>query len=105
MAGKQYRDDIIHPRSLLERAGIDQSRINSIGNLQFLDPDANRKRKRAKEFGDWLKSEICEENPYYTYYLKKHLIPKDSSLWHVRKFDEFLRARLRIIAYKIKSEL
>lgn len=95
--------DHIHPVSLLEKAGASPDKIDSIGNLQRIDQDTNRNGKRAKEFGEWIKTGVSEEN--LPCYLEKHLIPKDSSLWYVSKFDEFLREKLRLIADKIKSSL
>ncbi|MBR0257778.1 MAG: DUF1524 domain-containing protein, partial [Synergistaceae bacterium] len=95
--------DHIHPRSILESAGISPSSIDSIGNLQLLNPDDNRHSKRAKEFGDWLNS---EKGPLdKTAYLSMHIIPDEPSLWYSDKFAEFLQKRLEMIAAKIKSSL
>lgn len=95
--------DHIHPRSRLKKAGIDESKINSFGNLQLLDIKDNRNGKRAKEFGDWIKIGVLDETR--PQYLKKHLIPEDTSLWYSDRFDDFLSARLQLIVDKIKSEL
>jgi len=95
--------DHIHPRKLLEQAGTDESKINSFGNFQLIDSDTNRNGKRAKEFGDWIKIGVLDEiRPQY---LKKHLIPEDTSLWYSDRFDDFLSARLQLIVDKIKSSL
>ena len=92
--------DHIHPRSILEKRREDPQKIESAGNIQFLDIKTNRKMKRAKEFGDWIKG-VKDEGKF----IKRHLIPEDRSLWYSKRFDDFLEARIRKIIAKIKSGL
>ena len=99
----QQDTDHIHPRSRLDIAGTDSRKIDSFGNLQLIDRKTNRNGKRAKEFGDWIKIGVPED--YLPRYLKIHLIPEDSSLWYSDRFDDFLKARLQMIADKIKASL
>lgn len=92
--------DHIHPRSILEKRREDPQKIESAGNIQFLDIKTNRKMKRAKEFGNWIKG-VKDEGKF----IKRHLIPEDRSLWYSKRFDDFLEARIRKIIAKIKSGL
>ena len=92
--------DHIHSRSILSRIGVDEHKIDSIGNLQLIEANTNRQSKSNKEFGDWL-----DEIPDRRQYLQIHLIPESASLWYSDRFDEFLQARLQKIANKIKSTL
>ena len=93
--------DHIHPRVLLEKAKVSSLKINSIGNLQLIDYATNRGEKNSKELKDWVASYIDNKQ----FYISRHLIPEDENLWTSDRFNGFLRARLRLIADKIKSEL
>lgn len=92
--------DHIHPRSMLMNADVPGYKIDSIGNLQLIDARTNRRIKRYKEFGDWLK-----DIPDRSRYLQIHLIPDKPSLWYSDRFEEFLQARLKKIVDKITSTL
>ena len=92
--------DHIHPRALLEKAKVSQLKINSIGNLQLIDSQSNR-GKSDKELSDWINKDVLNKREY----ISRHLIPEDESLWTSDRFNGFLRARLRLIADKIKSSL
>ena len=92
--------DHIHPRALLTKAKVGQLKIDSIGNLQLIDLKANR-GKNNRELRDWINTCVADKQAY----IRKHLIPEDESLWTSDRFNGFLRARLRLIADKIKSEL
>ena len=93
--------DHIHPRTLLGNAKVSPLKISSIGNLQLLDSKTNI-AKSGKELRDWIKDCHAEDKRLY---ISKHLIPEDESLWTSDRFEDFLSARLKLIANKIKSEL
>ncbi len=93
--------DHIHPRTLLEKAKVGQLKISSIGNLQLIDYATNRGEKNSRELRDWINLFVSNKKEY----ISRHLIPEDESLWTSDRFNGFLRARLRLIADKIKSEL
>ena len=90
--------DHIHPRSLLEKKGVNSVKINNIGNLQLIDSASNRGRKNDKPLSEWL-----EEVDGKAAYIERHLIPDEPRLWDVKEFYEFLRERQKKIIAKIKS--
>ena len=94
-------EDHINPKALLEKANVSLMKINSIGNLQYIDRRTNRGEKSSLELRDWINSKVENKDEY----LSRHLIPEDESLWTSGKFTPFLNARLRLIARKIKSML
>ena len=93
--------DHVHPRTLLMKAKVGSLKISSIGNLQLIDYSTNRGEKNSKEFKDWVNEYVQDKQAY----IARHLIPEDESLWTSDRFNGFLRARLRLIADKIKSQL
>lgn len=93
--------DHIHPRTLLEKAGVDENKINSIANFQLLDSGTNRGAKNGKPLNEWIDNEI--EDGIREDYLKRHLIPADKKLWNVGAFEDFLSARAKLIVSKIKG--
>lgn len=95
--------DHIHPRTLLERNSVEDSKINSIGNLQLLDSGTNRGAKNGKELYEWIKNDIEPTNKQN--YLKRHLIPSEPDLWKTESFESFLQKRSQLIADKINQSL
>ncbi|MBQ9478148.1 MAG: hypothetical protein IJU71_01195, partial [Selenomonadaceae bacterium] len=93
--------DHVHPKSLLSvRYGDDyRDKINNIANLQLLDDNTNRNKKRARELKDWLSNEVTDKNIY----IDRHLIPHEQSTWEIDGFDEFLDKRSSLIADKLSS--
>ena len=93
--------DHIHPKSILEKKGIDWNDINSVINYQLLDFSTNRGSKNDKELYDWIKNDVKNQKEY----LKMHLIPNDKKLWESNNFNNFLEERGKLIVNKLKSEL
>lgn len=93
--------DHIHPRMILERAKVSPLKISSIGNLQLIDYATNRGEKSSLELRDWINMYVTNRGEY----ISRHLIPDDENLWTSDRFNGFLRARLRMMADKIKSSL
>ena len=80
--------DHIHPRTLLERAKVSALKINSVGNMQLIETITNRVEKNGKELRDWINSGNVEDKSFY---IARHLIPADESLWTSNIFNSFLR--------------
>ncbi|WP_106746778.1 DUF262 domain-containing protein [Yoonia maritima] len=87
---------------LLQRRGIPYDRITAIqdasqrlGNLQLLLSRENNE-KRDTPFSHWI--ETRDEN-----FLSRHSLPADRSLWNVESLPEFVFAREKLIAAKIKN--
>lgn len=87
---------------MLERAKVSALKINSVGNMQLIETITNRVEKNGKELRDWINSGNVEDKSFY---IARHLIPADESLWTSNRFNSFLRERLKLIADKIKSQL
>lgn len=92
-------EDHIHPRHILEEKDIDWEDINSIANFQLLDYGTNRGIKNGKELYDWINKYIKDKD----FYLKRHLIPEDESLWKSENFEKFIEERKSLIVSKLKS--
>jgi len=93
--------DHIHPKSILEKKGIDWNDINSVINYQLLDFSTNRGSKNDKELYDWIKNDVKNQKEY----LKMHLIPNDKKLWESDNFNNFLEERGKLIVDKLELEL
>lgn len=93
--------DHIHPKWILTKKGVDEQKINSIGNFQLLDSGTNRGSKNGKELYDWITNCIEESNK--STYLTRHLIPADTNLWDSNQFDVFLDERLKLLSSKINN--
>lgn len=94
--------EYIQPFSLLENVGVKPRRINSIGNLILIDKksESDKAAPKDKELSAWLPNFTHKEE-----FTARHLIPENQNLWTIDKFSSFLRARLKLIADKIKSSL
>jgi len=95
--------DHIHPRWILEKNGVEYTKINSIGNYQLLDSSTNRGSKNGKELRIWIENHI--EDSSRTDYLKRNLIPNDTQKWESSKFESFLQQRTNLIAERLRSFL
>ena len=71
--------------------------MDRIGNLQLL-LDAENNEKRAKDFGQWLKTRDAD-------FRKRHLIPDDSNLLTFDTFEQFLQEREKLIVAKLKGTI
>lgn len=103
-----YHQDHIFPQSMfkprtLEEAELDQDQINDyrdnlmnrIGNLQLLLASENQE-KLDKPFDEWIATR--DEG-----FKKRHLIPDDPALWRLDRFDDFIKAREKLIAARLKQ--
>ena len=103
-----YHQDHIFPQSMfkprtLEEAEFDQDKINDyrnnlrnrIGNLQLLLASENQE-KLDKPFDEWIATR--DEG-----FKKCHLIPDDRALWRLDRFDDFIKAREKLIAARLKQ--
>ncbi|MDR2594515.1 MAG: DUF262 domain-containing protein [Fibromonadaceae bacterium] len=96
---RENHKDHIMPKSILEKRGYPQFKINSIKNKQLLDPKTNCNAKNGKPFAQWI------NNPEYVkdrhMYMSRHLIPNDESLWHEDHFEDFIEKRAELILERI----
>jgi hypothetical protein len=87
------------PKNILEKSGYPKWKINSIKNYQLLDYGTNRGTKNGKPFAQWLNNaEYVKDKEAY---MSLHLIPKDESLWHEERFEDFIEKRAELILEKI----
>lgn len=97
------KNDIDHimPKSILERLNFDWGQINSIKNFQLIDYATNRGEKNAKPFKEWI------NNPIYVtdkeFFIKKHLIPRDETIWEEENFLTFIEQRGKLIFDKLEK--
>lgn len=93
--------DHIHPKSILaKQENPNWSKINSIGNFQYLDYSTNRS-KQDKELYEWIENHVEHKEAYLSF----HLIPKEAELWKSINFEAFLEARRTLIYEKIKKQI
>jgi len=102
-----FHQDHIFPQSLfrpnsLEAAGLDASQINQyrskmnrIGNLQLLLAHENT-AKLDKPFEEWIATRDDG-------FKKRHLIPDVPELWKLERFNDFIVAREKLIAARLKK--
>ncbi|MDD5742309.1 MAG: DUF262 domain-containing protein [Candidatus Peribacteraceae bacterium] len=96
----------IFPQAVLYRNGyvasnhLQKKLVNEIANRAFITRDTNYEIS-DKEPSDYLPA-IEEE---YAGALERQLIPMDRTLWHVERYDDFLRARRKLIAESINEFL
>jgi len=77
----------------------DMAARNQLANCALL----SREENGAGAKGDTLPAEwLADKDPDY---LRKHLIPADSALWSVERYDDFVAARKALIFDKFKSLL
>lgn len=80
------------PRSLLKKHGRGEDVINTFGNYTLLSASANLK-VGAEEPATYMKRVNVPESQ-----LHKQCIPADQDLWHLDRYDDFLRERRRLLA-------
>ena len=103
-----YHQDHIFPQNMfrpqrLEAAGFDQDQIdryrnqlmNKLGNLQLLLAHENQE-KLDRPFDEWIATR--DEG-----FKARHLIPDDPALWTLDRFGDFIEARERLIAMRLKQ--
>lgn len=103
-----YQQDHIFPQSMfqpkkLEAAGFDQQKsyryryqiMNRLGNLQLLLAHENQE-KLDKPFDEWIATRDDG-------FKMRHLIPDDPDLWTLDRFDDFVDAREKLIAARLKQ--
>lgn len=83
-------DHIFSQKELKDTGRPDAQRVvNDIGNLALITSRENSE-KSDRSLRDWRATRDPE-------FLKRHLIPDDTRLWHVDRYDQFLLARRRLI--------
>ena len=103
-----YHVDHIFPQSMFEPsklrdAGFAQEQIdryrselmNRLGNLQLLLARENQE-KLDKPFNRWISTR--DEG-----FKARHLIPDDPTLWTLERFDDFIKAREKLIATRLRQ--
>jgi hypothetical protein len=102
-----FHQDHIFPQSLfkpksLESAGLNSTQINQyrlkmnrIGNLQLLLASENT-AKLDNPFQEWISTRDDG-------FKKRHLIPDDPDLWRLERFEDFMQAREKLIAARLKK--
>jgi len=102
-----YQKDHIFPRNCfstqrLAAAGIKGTRLSryqnlqhKLGNLNLILASENQ-GKSDEEFEKWLKSRDKS-------FRKKHLIPNNTALYSLDRFEEFVEARERLIRARLES--
>lgn len=94
---RQQDVDHIHPRNILEKAGIEPEKINSIRNLQLLDVGTNRGEKNGKPLAEWINKHVDDKKRYASI----HSIPSEERLWNAVNFDGFASERAKLILAKV----
>jgi|GEM_PF-1931866 len=89
----------IFPRAFLKRSGItDKFLVNHIGNICFLSHDDNMyvMDKEPLVYFEEVKRSSKER-------LEAQFIPTDEELWKVERYEEFLKARVKLITKAIND--
>ncbi len=102
-----HHQDHIFPQSMfglkgLKDAGFGRGRINCyrelkdrLGNLQLLLAHENQE-KQDRPFDKWITTRDRR-------FKDRHLIPDDPALWTLDRFDDFIKAREKLIATRLKQ--
>ena len=101
---RQNDIDHIHPKSILEKNGVEWNKINILGNFQYLYYSDNRS-KQDVEFGVWLNNLFGQDIAKLNEYLNIHCIPNDSSLWHTDRFEDFVESRRVLINNRLTKQI
>lgn len=96
---RQQDLDHIQPKSLLE-GRYTWDKINHMANFAKMSSDVNRGIKSNRPLNEWINSLPAPDE-----YRGTHLIPDQSELWTVERFDDFLKARACRIVEKINAEV
>lgn len=92
-----FEEHHIFPRSLLKKEGIETSLIDDIANIAFLTEKANRKISNSRPI-EYLPKIDPEK-------LRNQFIPLDKKLWKMDAYEEFLRARRKLIVKHVNKFL
>ncbi len=96
----------IFPQAMLYRNGfdaenhVDKQRVNEIANRAFITRDTNFDISDADPA-----TYLTDVHSKYPEALRQQMIPTESSLWQVGKYNEFLIARRKMLADAINSFL
>lgn len=96
----------VFPQAVLYRNGydsenhLDKQRVNEIANRAFITRDANFDFSDKNPM-DYLKEVMVK----YPDALKQQMIPTETSLWEVEKYEDFLTARRKMLADAINGFL
>jgi hypothetical protein len=80
------------PRSLLRKHGINVSEINTFSNYTVISKSCNL------EVGAEAPATYMKRVKVPDAELKKQCIPADRNLWHLDRYDDFLKERCRLLA-------
>lgn len=96
----------VFPQAVLYKNGynsenhLDKQRVNEIANRAFITRDANFSFLDTKPV-DYLKEVMAK----YPDALKQQMIPTETSLWEVEKYEDFLTARRKMLADALNNFL
>lgn len=96
----------VFPQAVLYKNGynsenhLDKQRVNEIANRAFITRDANFSFSDTKPV-DYLKEVMAK----YPDALKQQMIPTETSLWEVEKYEDFLTARRKMLADALNNFL
>jgi hypothetical protein len=79
------------PRSLLKKHGRGEDVINTFGNYTLLSASANLKAGAEEPATYMSRIDVAESQ------LQKQCIPTDRDLWHLGRYDDFLKERRRLL--------
>ena len=100
-SGNSPQVDHIFPQSIMRKNKIRAEKYHRLGNCMLLTAEENGAGgKRDKLPDEWFQEERGTSE-----YLDKHLIPKNSDLWRIEKFDDFLAKREQMIVDKFREML
>lgn len=99
---RQNDVDHIHPKSILLKKGFEWSKINLLGNFQYLYFSDNRS-KQDEEFGSWIQSTFQNDEKKLADYLSLHTIPSNETNWYSDNYENFLEERRLLIFDKLKK--
>lgn len=91
----------IFPKSILAKAGYEQSEINEIANMAFISGKANRKMFNRPP-SDYLPELLAAQSEEA---FIAHAIPTDSALWELDRYPEFLAWRRERLADEVNTLL
>jgi hypothetical protein len=86
-----------NPETKRDRQKYSQKDRDRLANCMLLTADENSRKKDTLPC-DWFKNKSPE-------YLELHLIPKDSALWELDRFEDFITEREKMIKEKFANLL
>ena len=96
--------DHIIAKHLLENAGLQADKINTISNYQLLFFRENRS-KQDDDLSVWLDNVFKGDPDKILSFVKSHFIPEDKTLWTVKNYDRFIAERRKKIVEQLKTSL